>query len=54
VRTLICSTFSAYDLPGVDGLCAHEQAEVAGATLWLIKRRGEARGGQSTKQGEAR
>ena len=35
MRALICSTFGAYDLPAVDGLCADEIAEVAGAVLWL-------------------
>ena len=42
MRALICSTFGAYDLPAVDGLCADEIAEVAGAALWLKDEEGRA------------
>ena len=35
MRAIICSAFSAYTFEKVEGLCADEFAELAGAALWL-------------------
>jgi len=35
MRAIICATFGAYDFDKVEGFCADEFAEVAGAALWL-------------------
>ncbi len=35
MRALICNAFGAYSFEKVEGLCADEFAEVAGAALWL-------------------
>ena len=35
MRALICNVFGAYSFTKIEGLCADEFAEVAGAALWL-------------------